>query len=48
MDFSRHGAIQITKTANSALAGTNLEQALEAVGASELFLTGVLVDGALA
>jgi nicotinamidase-related amidase len=41
------GAIQITKTANSAFVGTNLEKALEAVGASELVLTGVFIDGCI-
>ena len=40
------GAIQITKAANSAFVGTNLEQALEAVGATELVLTGVSSMGA--
>ncbi|MGH6898775.1 MAG: cysteine hydrolase family protein [Geminicoccaceae bacterium] len=41
------GAIQITKTANSAFVGTNLEQALEAVGTSELVLMGVFIDGCI-
>ena len=39
------GAILVTKTANSAFVGTNLEQVLEAVGASELVLVGVFIDG---
>jgi nicotinamidase-related amidase len=41
------GAIQIPKTANSAFFRTDLEQKLEAVGASELVLTGVFIDGCI-
>jgi nicotinamidase-related amidase len=39
------GAVQVTKTANSAFVGTNLEQRFAAFGISKLVLTGVFIDG---